>query len=159
MKAGGEVEGNEKIRAAAFLGDPVEDGGFGRPGRRDGAEAEQPVHDKSGCSGLEETLRFGGPNQRFFPDLGFDTWIGMSPFPGSPREQEFGFPAELPEFQSQEDGIIAVMARADEKEGVAGLGQMGKKFPQGAGDGLSHEILDPRSFAEAFFLPGAGLGR
>ena len=159
MQACGEIQGNEQIAAAAFLGHPLKNGGFRRTRGRHRAQSKQPVDDEAGPAGLEKSFRLGRPDQRLFPDLGFDARIRMDPFSRSPGEEQFRLPAEFLEFQSQENRVITIMAGADEEQGMSGCRKERENFAQRTCHRLPHQILHPPAFAKAFFLPGTGLRR
>ena len=53
MKAGGQIQGKEQVRGPAFLGDPVEDGGFRRAGRWNSPETQQTVDDHAQNDSIE----------------------------------------------------------------------------------------------------------
>ena len=57
------------------------------------------------------------------------------------------------------DLVISVVAWTNQKQGMSRRGKMGLDFPESARDGLPHQVLHSCPLAEAFFLPGTGLGR
>ena len=156
MEARGKIDGNIEIGWAFFLADPRKNCPFGGTGWRNRAESEESIDDESRSLGLKEAGGFGGPDDGFFPELGFDPRIGMkTPTHGAGEKVLYG-PAEIFEFECEKDSIVSVMARANEDEGGAGRWEKRGKFRERSRDGLAHEIFDAGTRLDAFFFPSAG---
>jgi hypothetical protein len=120
VETGGQINRDIEIGWAFFLGDPRKNGTFGGAGWRDRAESEESIDNQSRSLGLEKAGGFGGPDDGFFPELGFDPRIGMKTPTHGAGEEVLDGPAEIFEFEREKHSIVSIMAWTDEDEGGAG---------------------------------------
>ena len=153
MEARGKIDGNIEVGCAFFLSDPSKNCPFGGTGWRNGAEAEESIDNQSRSLGLEKAGGFGGPDDGFFPEFGFDPRVRMETPTDGAGEEVFDGPTEIFEFEAEKDSIVSVMAWTDEDEGDAGRWKERCEFRERPRDGLAHEIFDAGTRLDAFFFP------
>ena len=106
--------------------------------------------------GLEKAGGFGGPDDGFFPEFGFDPRIRMETPADGAGEKVLDGPTEIFEFEAEKDSIVSVMAWADEDEGDARRWKERGEFRERPRDSLAHEIFDAGTRLDAFFFPSTG---
>jgi len=156
VEARGKIDGDIKVGCTFFLSDPSKNCSFGGTGWRNRTESEESIDNKSRSLGLKKAGGFGGPDDGFFPEFGFDSRIRMETPTDGAGEEVFDGPPEIFEFEAEKDSIVPVMAWADEDEGDAGRWKERCEFREGTRDGLAHEIFDAGTRLDAFFFPTAG---
>jgi hypothetical protein len=153
VEARGKIDGDIKVGCTFFLSDPSKNCSFGGTGWRNRTESEESIDNKSRSLGLKKAGGFGGPDDGFFPEFGFDSRIRMETPTDGAGEEVFDGPPEIFEFEAEKDSIVPVMAWADEDEGDAGRWKERCEFREGTRDGLAHEIFDAGTRMDAFFFP------